>query len=300
MSAKVVVDLPALAERVKAIAKTYKNSNNANNSNSVDTQNILKGFVGSLIMTALAEEESYWGRAGIRMVSHSDYESCFAKLRSGSKVLGSGEFGQFMSLRANSCIRGLPAGLKKVGIKTEYLKDYYHPNQSPEGVRDAFLIAKKAASLGIGPEMYDLFITKDAKGKVLIVKVSQIINGKTWEDTEWDSPQQQHAAAIKLRAAIQKMNSAGIIHHDLAPRNVMVDKSGRVYIIDYDLAKFVKNEEYGLIHEFDDSFPGEYEPVGVATHDGTNYVYKKLVEEGSIKETQSDGRRAKTRKVSRV
>jgi len=295
MRAKVIVDVPALTERVKAISKTYKKSNNTNNDN---TENMLRGFVGSLVTTALAGEESYWRRAGIRMVSNRDYESCFAKLRSGSKVLGQGEFGQFMSIKANSCINGLPAGLKKVGIKTEYLKSYYHPSQTPEGVRNSFLIAKKAESLGIGPKMYDLFVTTDTKGKVLIVKVSQIINGKTWEDTEWDSPEAQRAAALKLRAAIQKMNSAGIIHHDLAPRNVMIDKSGRVYIIDYDLAKFVKDEEYTDIQEFDESFPGEYDPVGVATQDGIKYVYDKLVEEGSIKEGQGGGRRAKTRKVS--
>jgi tRNA A-37 threonylcarbamoyl transferase component Bud32 len=115
-----------------------------------------------------------------------------------------------------------------VGIKTEYIKHYYHPNQSPEAVQDAFKIAKKAAELGIGPELYDLFVTKDTKEKVIIVKVSKIIDGKTWADTEWETPEQRHAAAEQLKTAIQNLNEAGIIHHDLHSGNVMVDTTGRV------------------------------------------------------------------------
>ena len=85
---------------------------------------------------------------------------------------------------------------------SNYIKNYYHPNQTPEGVLDSFRIAKRAAKLGIGPEMYDLFITKDTKEKVMIVKVSQIINGKTWEDIEWTNPEEHHAAAQQLLSSI--------------------------------------------------------------------------------------------------
>jgi tRNA A-37 threonylcarbamoyl transferase component Bud32 len=206
-----------------------------------------------------------------------------------------------MSVKPDSCIKGIPAGIKKnVGIKTEYIKHYYHPNQSPEAVRDASRIAKRAAELGIGPQLYDIFVTMDTAGKVIIVKVSQIINGETWADTEWETPEEQHAAAEKLKAAIKKLNEAGIIHHDLHSGNVMVDTTGRVYIIDYDLAKFAKDEEYTKIHNFNESYPSEYDAVGVASDDGMDYVYNKLVEEGSIKEkaTKNGGgkRRSKTRK----
>jgi tRNA A-37 threonylcarbamoyl transferase component Bud32 len=67
----------------------------------------------------------------------------------------------------------------------------------------------------------------------------------------------------------------------------MIDKSGRVFIIDYDLAKFVRDEEASDIHEFNESFPDEYEAVGIMSQEGIRYVYDKLVQEGSIKDTVS-------------
>jgi predicted Ser/Thr protein kinase len=324
-------DLPALAERIKVIAKTYKpNNNNNNNNNSSrntrsnssnnnnsssnnnnsnsnsnsnnsnnsaaddDDQNLLKGLIGSLVVNNMAKDKSYWGRAGIRMVPASDFERCYTN---NAKVLGRGAYGKFMSVTADSCIRGIPPGVKNVGVKTEYIKNYYHPNQSPEAVIDAFRLAKRAAKIGVGPEIYDVFITTDFRGKAIIVKVAQIIDGKTWQNTEWETPEHQHAAAEALKILIRKMNEAGIIHHDLHGGNVMIDKSGRVYIIDYDQAKFSKNEEVKRISEFNSSFPDEYEAVGIASKEGIKYVYDKLVEEGSLKEAQSGGKRSKTRKA---
>lgn len=332
----VAVDLPALAERIKVIAKTYNPNNNNNSASSgsssgnstssgssgssssgsssssgnsgnsssenIDNRynsdysdrNMIRDHVGSMLMGYMVSEKSYWGRVGIRMVSASDFERCYTN---NAKVLGRGMFGKFMSVNANSCIRGVPPGVKNVGVKTEYIKNDYRPQQSPEAVLDSFKIAKRAAKLGVGPDIYDLFVTKDSKGKIMIVKVSQIIDGKTWAATVWESPKQKRAAAEVLKILIQKMNEVGIIHHDLHAGNVMVDKSGRVYIIDYDLAKFVKNEEVKSLSIFNTNIPEDDEPVGVASEEGIQYVYDKLVEEGTIKEVQSGGSRSKTRKA---
>lgn len=196
MPVRVVVDIPALSERIKEISKTYEEGSQSNNvGREGNPSNLLRGLIRSIIMTTIAEDKSYWGRAGIRMVPSKEFQSCLAEVKGSAKVLGEGEFGKFISVNADSCIKGLPSGLTTVGIKTEYIKDYYQPSQTPEGVRDATKIAKRAAKLGVGPELYDVFVTKDSKGMVMIVKVSQIVDGKTWENIEWESPEKLHAAA---------------------------------------------------------------------------------------------------------
>ena len=61
------------------------------------------------------------------MVSRADFESCFERIKKAenAKVLGEGVYGKFISVSADPCIKGLPKGLKKVGIKMEYFKDLF-------------------------------------------------------------------------------------------------------------------------------------------------------------------------------
>lgn len=299
MSSKALIDIPAISERIKAIIKTYDSSVNVKKNKDKESD-LVRGVIRDLILRNISQEKSYWAAVGIRMVSRAEFEKCFERIMKAANatVLGEGVYGKFISVSADPCIKGLPKGLKKVGVKLEYFKDFYVPSQSAEGVSNAVKIAKKAAKLGIGPQLYDVFIAKDAKDRIMIVKVAEIIDGKTWADTEWESPEKKHAAAKELRAHIQKMNEAGIIHHDLHSGNVMIDVSGRIYIIDYDLAKLVQNEEIGFLHNFNKSFDSPYDPTGVASDDGVEYVYNKLIEEGSIKLTALNSKN-KTRKNNR-
>jgi len=43
----------------------------------------------------------------------------------------------------------------------------------------------------------------------------------------------------QLGSAIQKMHEAGIIHRDLNPRNIMVDKNGSIKVMDFGVAKII-------------------------------------------------------------
>ena len=293
-----LVDIPALSERIKAITKTYKPSNNSPNRDK--ESDLVRGVIRELILRNIIQEESYWAAVGIRMVSRADFEKCFERIRNNAnaKVLGQGEYGKFINVSADPCMNGLPKGIKRVGIKMEYIKEKYLSNQTADGVSNAVKIAKKAAELGIGPQLYDVFIAKDGKDRIMIVKVSEIIEGKTWADIEWESPEKKHEAAKQLQAHIHKMNEAGIIHHDLHIRNVMVDKNGRVYIIDYDLAKLVEDEEIDSLNIFNDIYEPSWKAKGVASENGVEYVYNKLREEGSIKLTAGNSKN-KTRKNNR-
>ena len=108
-----LVDIPALTERVREISKTYKAPNTPKERIRGDSENVLKGFVNGLVINTLAQDPAYWARAGIRMVPTSEFEACLSKLRKNAKVLGQGEFGKFMSVKPDSCIKGIPAGIKK-------------------------------------------------------------------------------------------------------------------------------------------------------------------------------------------
>lgn len=46
--------------------------------------------------------------------------------------------------------------------------------------------------------------------------------------------------AVQLRSAIRHMHANGIIHGDLAPENIMIDKSGQIRLIDFGLARRVE------------------------------------------------------------
>lgn len=88
-------------------------------------------------------------------------------------------------------------------------------------------------------------------------------------------------ALEQLDKLIHKMNKAGIIHHDLHAGNVMVSKAGRVYIVDFDLAKLVENEESDRLNGFTGT--NSWGPKGIASEKGIQYIYTKLMETGAIK-----------------
>jgi predicted Ser/Thr protein kinase len=197
-----------------------------------------------------------------------------------TKVLGEGYFGKVFNVPVDECIKNIPAGVKRVGVKVEKLKTPFEASQTPNRVKEVIEIAKKANELNVGPALYDVFVVVNAAGYTQIIKCFEIIDGKSWRDTEW-TPAKKTAALKKLDAHVHKLNKAGIIHHDLHDGNVMVSQTGEVYIIDYDLARFVDFEEENIVARFNDS-ENQWEPKGAASREGTYYVFTKLIEEGSI------------------
>jgi thiamine kinase-like enzyme len=142
-------------------------------------------------------------------------------------------------------------------------------------------IAKRMGELNIGPKLYDVFVTTDADDIVVIIKVFEVIDGKQWADTIWETPKAKAAAIDKLDSMIKKMNKMGVIHHDIHPGNVMVSTSGAIYIIDFDMAANVENEETRALGYFNES-RNIWKPKGAASVEGVDYIFDKLIEEGSI------------------
>lgn len=302
MAATAAFDIPKLRERVKAIAATYNESakEDADGDSALEESNIylsIRGVLRNLVLNVQATDPNYWRKAGLRMVDPTTFANCLDEVKKNSKVLGQGFYGRVLNVPTAKCFDQIPADVKHFGLKIEMMKWDFDRNQVPEQIKMGTDIAKKAGKLGIGPDFYDVFITTDTQGSVVIIKAFEIIDGESWMKKDWKEKERE-AALVKLDKTIGIMNKAGIIHHDLHPGNVMVAKTGEIYIIDYDLAKFAAAEEHSQLSAFNDT-SRPWEPTGVASDKGVLYVYKSLIEEGTIKLPTTSGPSRKTRKAKR-
>lgn len=288
------VDIPKLAVRIQEISKGFKNNTSVNfNVSQEPLFRTMQPFIRAIVIKNQTSNSEYWESAGIRMEDPETFKACLEKVKERTKLLGQGYYGKVFNVPTEKCIKYVPKGVKHVGVKVESIKPDGDENQAPDRLKEVTMIAKKAGDLQIGPKMYDSFVTIGDDGLVQIIKVFEIVDGTSWANTDWKTEKDKKAALEQLDKHIHKMNKAGIIHHDLHAGNVMVTKDGKVYIIDFDLAKRVENEESERLNGF--TGINSWGPKGVASNKGIQYIYKKLVEEGSIKVNNS----AKTSRASK-
>lgn len=286
----VLMDIPALSRRVQEIAKTYDPSEPPNPKSAGilynSLYNALAPYIRRGVQQTVVNNPAYWSKAGIRMEDASTFAQCLESVKDTTKVLGKGMYGTVSEIPVVACMKHIPRGVKHVGVKVEIMRtDVFDArNQMPERLQEVAQIARKAAELGIGPEFYDIFVTHNDAHELIIVKIFESIQGTSWENTEWSSPAKKHEAAERLMKAVNIMNKAGIIHHDIHPGNVMVHTSGKLYIIDYDLARFVNNEEALRVYNFNNALQQNWKKGWEAGSDeGVADIIVKLMEEGSIR-----------------
>lgn len=291
----VSVNIPKLAARIKAISKGFNNNAPATNFNVAQEPlfRSMRPFIRAVALTTQTADPAYWKSAGIRMEDPADFKACLERVKDKTKVLGQGYYGKVFNVPVDKCIKHVPSGVKRIGVKVESIKPDVDENQTPDRLREVTMIAKKAGDLQIGPKMYDSFVTVGDDGLVQIIKVFEIIDGTSWMNTEWKSEKAKKTALEQVDKLIHKMNKAGIIHHDLHSGNVMVSKTGKIYIIDFDLAKLVENEESERIAGF--TGLNGWGPKGVLSDKGMQYIYTRLIEEGAIKVNKP----AKTQRVTK-
>lgn len=282
------LDIPNLTEKIKKLVSTYKNSTmKFNDDNDDELFNSLRPFLRNIVYNVSTQNPTYWSAGGIRMEAPDEFEECLVKIKKNAVQLGKGAFGAVYNVPVNTCLKHIPKKVKHVGVKIESLKSDYNPSQTPKRLKEVVEIAKRAGELNIGPKFYDCFVSV-IEGEVKIIKSFEIIDGQSWGNTEWKTTEEKADAVDKLNDAIHKMNEAGIIHHDLHSGNVMVGTNGKIYIIDYDMAKYAGNEESDLIYEFNDTKNNPWMPPGALSDKGLKYIYTKLMEDGTIKVTSAN------------
>jgi len=277
----VLLDIPGLKTRIRELIPLYTPKQDSHEFLQDDMYRNMKEALRSLTYNTVITQPSYWTAASLRIVDAADFQKCMASVA--KTKLGEGVFGSVVKMPSRPCLsHQIPKGVSKVAVKTEIVRPRYGFPQTPDGVRNAFAIAKKAAALHIGPQIYDVFIVIEDDGVTKIVKVHEVIEGKTWRDVVWKSPDARTAARKRLGDLIRKMNRAGIVHHDLHSGNVMVSKKEEIYIIDYDAANFVTEEEQASLSGFNISYHPYYEPKGVLSDGGIEFLFQELVKDGSI------------------
>jgi serine/threonine protein kinase len=111
-----------------------------------------------------------------------------------------------------------------------------------------FSISKKAGKSGVGPIIYDTFTCCDPDNNCYYCIVMEKIHGTTLHDIIDSSKNKAEIDGYKskVKQAIRKLASKGIIHRDLHLNNIIITTTGEVKIIDYGISKTLKD----IIEEF--------------------------------------------------
>jgi predicted Ser/Thr protein kinase len=91
------------------------------------------------------------------------------------------------------------------------------------------------------PNIVAVYEFANAEGKHLISM--QFVEGSTLEGTRL--PWRRAAELVTIIAhALQYAHSHGVIHRDIKPQNIMVDLSGKPYLMDFGMAKSLENPSF--------------------------------------------------------
>ena len=299
MSHPAAIDYGKLSQRIGEILHKYK-PGQIKIDEAIVNNSIVQNFtdmIQKIIMNQVTSKADYWSSAGLRMLTDESFMKCKAKFAKVGKFIGRGAFGVMMKVPRPSCLPKIPKNVKEVAMKFESLQTPYDRFQAPKQVAEAFKISQKAAEIGIGPKIYDTFITLDENGQASIVKVFELVDGESWESFIWDSEKEKRKAVQQLKEKIILMNKEGILHHDLHIGNVMVTKSGDVIIVDFDRANFVETEELDRLRWFNQSLPYNDEPDNeLLKFEVAKEIVQILVKEGTIRLNTMSNRKTRRNK----
>lgn len=276
--------------------------------------NILTDLITNIISFNIISKDDLWKRYGINVYKYNDeMDGCMCKGASGVPI-GSGAFGTVYKTNVDNMkcmsksLESLPLS-KPIAVKKEDVQ-YYQMLSTPKRLflynpaRIAQIrgIYKKAAELGIGPKLYDIFVCVDERLMIIeLYKVMEFLEGTTFGEFIVKYPTKKQEAIEKLRGVVRLANKQGIAHRDLNDGNIMVQHDGevieKIYLMDFDLSTYGINEQIELnkymINE-DKIMPENNKLVSPIA---LNYIKHKLISENYIKlKSLSKG---KTRKMSK-
>ena len=90
------------------------------------------------------------------------------------------------------------------------------------------------------PEIISVELTEDT------IVIEQYIEGKSlamlMEENTVFSNKQIKSTADQLVAAMKELHDHGIIHRDIKPDNIIINETGHIWLIDYDIARIYREE----------------------------------------------------------
>lgn len=236
-------------------------------------ERVLQSFVNDI----LVKQPSFWNMHGIRTESAHEFKHCIYKIP--KQEIGQGYFGTVFKVPVKTCIRNVPKGTEFIAMKFEKI-DLSNNNQTPEKLEETISITKKIAEMGIGPQLYDVFIVESG-GLFFIARIYEYIEGDSWEIHKFKSNQSYIKALKTLTEHVKTINKHGILHRDLHTKNVMVTPSDKIYIIDFDLASYAENFDKESISFFDKNTENKLFANYIDIY--TRHVYNELIKQKIIK-----------------
>lgn len=100
----------------------------------------------------------------------------------------------------------------------------------------------KAAECEYIPKIYEINVTSgNEQGQKSLEIFEEYIEGKTLQELSL-SYKEAVGTALQLCRAVDELHMLGIIHRDIKPSNIMLDRNGRLKIVDMSSARLFKEE----------------------------------------------------------
>lgn len=100
----------------------------------------------------------------------------------------------------------------------------------------------KAAECEYIPKIYEINVTSgNEQGQKSLEIFKEYIEGKTLQELSL-SYKEAVGTALQLCRAVDELHMLGIIHRDIKPSNIMLDRNGRLKIVDMSSARLFKEE----------------------------------------------------------
>jgi len=231
-------DLKQLEMYIKECMKKYNDS--------LDTKEIEQTFlydditeiISNIILQIHIKDNDFLEKNGFRLETDKDIIKCIYSIEKKSKVQGKGGFGTVYDVKIPFCLKNIPKHLKRVAIKIENIRPVsFNIKQLSKGIDITKYISKKK----IAPELYDSFFIINKKKEVKLIKIFEFIDGVSFKYKKWKTEFEKKEAMEEIKRIVKIINKVGIIHSDLHNDNVLITKDNKIYIIDFDLSKWIKN-----------------------------------------------------------
>jgi len=282
MNLSPILDINKLSQYINEIKNRYEHLNKSINIEDPPkhflTESITQ-LISQIILKKLLFDKEYWNKHCILLDDSVQIKKTIKSIEK-KQIKGQGAFGTVYKVKSNLFIDKIykKIDVDTVAIKIEKIKsiNYFRINDLVNSIK----ISKYASKIKIGPKLYDTFVMIDDDNNIKIIKIFEYIEGVTFDKKKWKSPLEKKEMLKELKKIIRKMNKAGIIHHDLHAGNIMITKSNKIYIVDYDFSKFVENEEQRHVNYMNNDF--DYDGSYIVNKKLVNYIYNNCINDGII------------------